>query len=62
MCALNYYNKTNAKGYIHALYIMVLSGVKVSYLIFSTDYVLSNTYNETAFPELRKLFEEAFDI
>ena len=44
----------------HAIYIKVLYYGTVSYVTVSTDNVLNTTNNETAFPELRIFFEEAF--
>ena len=46
----------------HVIYIKVLSDGAVSHLTVSTDDVLNTTNNETEFPELRRFFEEAFDI
>ena len=40
----------------------VFSDVTVSYLTVSTDGVLNTTNNKTSFTELRRFFEEAFDI
>ena len=46
----------------NSIYIKVLSGVTVSYSTFS-DYDIMNTkYEEIAFPKLRKVFKEEFDI
>ena len=46
----------------HAIYIKVFSDGTFSYISVSTDDVLNNTNNKTAFPEPRKVFEECFDI
>ena len=46
----------------HAIYVKVLSNVTVSYLTVSPDDVLNTTNNETSFTELRRVFEEAFQI
>ena len=46
----------------HAIYINVFSDVTVYYITFSTDDILDTTKTETDFPELRKVFEEAFEI
>ena len=46
----------------HAIYIKVFSGGTVSYLTVSTDDVLNTTNNENAFPELKKLFKEHFEM
>ena len=46
----------------HAIYIKVYTDGTVSYLTFYTDNVLNTTNNETAFPELRRGFEESFDM
>ena len=46
----------------HAIYIKVLSDVKVSYLTVSTDDVINTTNNETEFHDLRRVFEEDFEI
>ena len=42
------------------IYIEVLYDRTVYYLIVSTYDVLNNTNNQAAFPEIRKLLEEAF--
>ena len=34
----------------------------VSYLTFSTDYVINTTNNENAFPELTRVFKERFEM
>ena len=46
----------------HAIYIKVFSDGTVSYLAVSTDDVLNTYNNETAFPELRRVFEERFEM
>ena len=46
----------------HAIYIKVFSDVTVSYLTFSTNDVINTTTNYTEFPELSRVFEEAFEI
>ena len=46
----------------HAIYIKVFYDVTVSYPTFSTDYVIKITNNETSFPELRRVFEEHFEM
>ena len=54
--------KYNKITMYHSIYIKVLSGVTVSYSTFS-DYDIMNTkYEEIAFPKLRKVFKEEFDI
>ena len=51
------------KGAIyHAIYIKLLSDGTVSYLAVSNDDVLHTNNNETTFPKLRRVFEEAFEI
>ena len=46
----------------HDIYIKVLSDGTVSCLTVSTDDVLNTTNNDTAFNELRIVFQEAFGI
>ena len=46
----------------HNIYIKVLSDITVSCLTFYTDGILNTTTNETAYPELRRVFEEDLDI
>ena len=46
----------------NSVYIKVFSEVTVSYLTVSTDDVLNNTNNETAFTDLRRVFEEYSEI
>ena len=46
----------------HSICINVLSDVTMSYLAVYTDDVFNTTINETEFPELRRVFEEAFEI
>ena len=46
----------------HAIYIKVFSDGTVSYFTVSTNDFLVTTNNETEFPELRSVFEEAFEI
>ena len=46
----------------HAIYTKVFYDETVSYLTFSTDYVLNITNNETEFPELKIVFEERFEM
>ena len=46
----------------HAIYTKVISDGTVSYLKVSTDDVLKTTNNETAFPELTRVFKEHFEI
>ena len=46
----------------YAIYIKFFTDGKVSYLTVSTDDVLTTTNNETAYPELTKVFEVHFDI
>ena len=38
----------------HAIYIKVLSDEKVSYILFSTEYVINNTNDETESEKLSK--------
>ena len=45
----------------HNIYIKVFNDGTVSYLTVSTDDVLNTNNNETAFPELTRVFEEHFD-
>ena len=45
-----------------AIYIKVLSGGNVCYIKVSTYGVINTTNNETGFTELRRVFEEAFEI
>ena len=54
--------KYNKITIVHAIYIKLFSDRTVTYLTFYTDYVLNNTKNETEFPELRRIFEEAFEV
>ena len=42
----------------HAIYIKVFFDVTVSYLIVFTDDVVNTTNNNTAFPELTRVFKE----
>ena len=46
----------------HAIYIKVLSNVTVSYLTLSTGGVFNNNNKKKEFPELKRVFEEAFGI
>ena len=46
----------------HTIYIKVFSDGTVSYLTVSTDDVLNAINNETAFPGLRRVFEEHFEM
>ena len=46
----------------HAIYIRVFSYVIVSYLTVSTYHVLTTTNKETSFSELRRGFEEHFEM
>ena len=46
----------------HEIYINVFSDVTVSYIIVSTDDIFNTTDIETEFPELTRVFEEAFEI
>ena len=46
----------------HDIYIKVFTGVTVSYLTVYTDDVINNTTNDTAFPELTRVFKEHFDM
>ena len=45
-----------------SVYIKVFSNGTVSYIMVSNDVFLNTTNNETAFNELRIVFEEVFDI
>ena len=45
-----------------AIYIKVFDNGTVSYLTVSTDDVLNTTNNEKAFPELKRVFKEHFDM
>ena len=53
------YKKTKIDHYV---YIKVFSGGTVSYIKFYTDDVLNTTTHETSFPELRRVFEEDFEM
>ena len=44
------------------IYIKVFYDGTVSYITVSTDDVLNTTNNETAFTDLRRSFEEDFEI
>ena len=44
----------------HFIYMKIFSGGNVSYLTLYIADVLTNTNNESEFPELRKVFEEGF--
>ena len=44
----------------HDIYIKVFSDETVSYITVSTDDILNTTNNETAFTEIRRVFEEYF--
>ena len=46
----------------HAIYIKVFTDGIVFYLAVSTGDVLNNNNNETAFPELTRVFKEHFEI
>ena len=46
----------------HAIYIKFFSDGTVSYLTVSTDDVINANNNETSFPELRRFFEEQFEM
>ena len=46
----------------HTIYIKVFSDRTVSYLTFSPDDVTKTTNNETEFTELRRFFEENYQI
>ena len=46
----------------HAIYIKILYAITLYYLAVSTDDVLNTTNNEIEFPEIRRFFEEAFEI
>ena len=46
----------------HSIYIKVFSDGTVSYPTVSATYVLNITNNYTAFTELRRIFEEYFEI
>ena len=46
----------------HTIYIKVLYDENISYLMVSTDDVLNTNNNDTAFTELRRVFEEYFEI
>ena len=51
------------KGAIdHAVYIKVFPDGTVSYITFSADDILNAANNKTAFPELRRVLEEALEI
>ena len=55
------YNKITTD---YDIYIRLFSDVTVSYLTVYTDNVIhiNNNSNDTAFLEIRKVFEESFDI
>ena len=46
----------------HSIYIKIFYDGTVSYLTVSTNDILNTTNNETAFPELTKVFEEHFEM
>ena len=46
----------------HAVYIKSSSDGTVSYLTVSADDFINTTNNETEFPELKRVFEEHFDM
>ena len=46
----------------HAIYIKLFDDCTVSYLTVSTDDVLNTTNNENAFPELKIVFKENFEM
>ena len=46
----------------HNIYIKVFSDGTVSYITIFTDDVLDNDNDETTVTELRKVFEEAFEL
>ena len=46
----------------HDIYIEVLSDETVPYLTVSTDDVINTTNNDTKFPDLRRYFEELFEM
>ena len=46
----------------YSIYIKVFFDGKFSYITVSTDDVLKTNNNETEFTELRRVFEEAFDM
>ena len=46
----------------HTIYIKVLSCVKVSYFTVSTDDVIKTTNNEKLCTELKRVFEEQFEM
>ena len=54
--------KYNKITIVHDIYIKVFTDGTVSYLIVYTDDVLNATNNETAFTELKEVFEEDFEI
>ena len=55
-------NKYKKSTIDHAIYIKFFSDGTVSYLTFSTDDVINANNNETSFPELRRVFEEQFEM
>ena len=46
----------------HVIYIKVFTGGTVSYPTVSTDDFLNNTNNETAFPELTRVFKQHLEM
>ena len=46
----------------YSIYINCVSDGTVYYLTVSTDDIVDTTNNEIAFPELRRVFEEDFEI
>ena len=46
----------------HAIYIKVFSDGTFYYVTVPTDDVINTTNNETAITELRRVFEEIFEI
>ena len=53
------YNKSTID---HAIYIKLFSDGSISYSSVYNYHVLNTTNNKTVFPELRNMFEEAFEI
>ena len=53
------YNKSTTDN---AIFIKVFSDGTVFYITVSNDHVFNSTNNETEFTEIRRVFEEDFDI
>ena len=54
--------KYNKRTIYNPIYIKEFSVVTVSYITVSNDDVINTNNNDTVFPELRRVFEEYFDL